>query len=90
MLAMRPPDAHAIVAVLPSATPSIHWGELPRMLQEVALGGEVEPCGQDVQVALLVAPVVALKVPGGQAVRLREAKGQKAPAGQRMGAPEEQ
>jgi hypothetical protein len=36
------------------------------------------------------APVAALNVPAGQAVALKEEKGQYEPAGQRTGAPEEQ
>jgi len=43
--------------------------------------------GQVAQVALETAPVAALEVPGGQAVALREEKGQKDPAGHRMGPP---
>jgi hypothetical protein len=38
-------------------------------------------------VALEEAPVAALKVPAGQAVALKEEKGQKDPAGQRTGLP---
>ena len=39
------------------------------------------------QVALLAAPSAPLCVPAGQAVALKEEKGQKAPAGQSTGAP---
>ena len=42
------------------------------------------------QVALLVAPTLALEVPGGQAVALTEEKGQKKPALQITGVPEAQ
>ncbi len=42
---------------------------------------------QGVHVALVAAPVAALKVPVGHSVALREARGQKAPAGHATGPP---
>ena len=52
--------------------------------------GQKLPVGQVRQVALEEAPVLSLKVPAGQGVAMTEERGQKKPAGQRMGAPEEQ
>ncbi len=46
--------------------------------------------GQGMHVALLEAPVALEYVPSGQAVALREERGQKDPAGQSTGAPPEQ
>ena len=48
------------------------------------------PGGHTTHVELEVAPVASLAVPAGQGEALRELKGQKEPAGQRMGEPEEQ
>ena len=45
------------------------------------------PGGQGVQVELEEAPVLLLNDPAGQAVALMEERGQKCPAGQRMGTP---
>ncbi len=45
---------------------------------------------QEVHVAFEAAPIVALQVPAGQNVAVKESKGQKEPAGQMTGAPEKQ
>ena len=59
-------------------------------LHTVAPGREKVPGGQLAQVALLEAPDCALAVPAGQAVALREDRGQKWPVGHTRGTPEKQ
>ncbi len=48
------------------------------------------PAAQGMQVEEEEAPVVLLNVPAGHSVAVMEERGQKEPAGQRMGAPEKQ
>ena len=52
--------------------------------------GAYEPAAQRAHVALVEAPVALDHVPLGQGVEVTEEGGQKAPAGQRTGAPEKQ
>ena len=66
-------------------------GQGRQVTGELAPGVEEKvPTKQDVQVRWEEAPAEVLKVPAGQGVGFVELRGQKDPAGHRMGAPLEQ
>ena len=62
----------------------------PQRVHAVEPAGAYEPAAQRAHVALVEAPVALDHVPLGQGVEVTEEGGQKAPAGQRTGAPEKQ